>query len=98
MLSLTRGIIFLLFALLYGVMADDPSNCVKFCPFDFKPICATIVNPEGSTLDCTFPNDCFLDIFTCAYGKKEMEQKPEICPAPPSECYDIVLGILTMLA
>ncbi|KNC24285.1 hypothetical protein FF38_02048 [Lucilia cuprina] len=75
---------------------EDNFHCIKPCPFVFKPICATIENPEGKLLDCTFPNDCFMRIFTCMYGKIELEHKPEHCKTYPSECVDIIMGTLSI--
>ncbi|XP_037807520.1 uncharacterized protein LOC119600984 [Lucilia sericata] len=85
----------LLLGLFCCVMGDnDKDKCLKPCPFVFKPVCGTIEDPQGKPLDCTFPNDCFLENFKCLYGKKEIAQKSKICQTFPPECIDIVLGVL----
>ncbi|KAI8118328.1 hypothetical protein FF38_02042 [Lucilia cuprina] len=88
-------IIYIIFflSLFFFVIADNNStNCAKACPFVFKPICASIENKEKSQLNCTFPNDCYLDIYTCMVGKKELQQNPEVCLEDLPECANIVIS------
>ncbi|XP_037807514.1 uncharacterized protein LOC119600980 [Lucilia sericata] len=90
--------IILLLSLLFCAMSDDEkSNCVKPCPLEFKPICATIEGAEGKPIGCSFENDCFLEMFTCVYGKKEIEQKPEICPDFLPECKNIIMRVMSAI-
>ncbi|KAI8118332.1 hypothetical protein FF38_02049 [Lucilia cuprina] len=85
--------IILLFGLVFCVMGEnDKSNCVKPCPRNFAPIC-TNIQIDGKPFECTFPNDCYLDIYKCKNDIKELEQKPGTCGGYPPECADIVLNI-----
>ncbi|KNC24273.1 hypothetical protein FF38_02052, partial [Lucilia cuprina] len=90
--------IILLLSQFFCVMGNnDISNCLKLCELVYKQICATIEDTEGNPIDCTFANDCILEMFTCINGKKEIGQKPGFCPALPLECNDIILGTLSKL-
>ncbi|XP_023298824.2 uncharacterized protein LOC111681309 [Lucilia cuprina] len=83
----TSCIIFLLFNILFGVMADgDKSNCMKDCFDGFNPVCATIEDLEGNPIDCNFGNECILGILTCVSGKKEIAMKPEPCAVQNPKC------------
>ncbi|XP_037807512.1 uncharacterized protein LOC119600978 [Lucilia sericata] len=89
-MHLLTSCIILLLGLFFCVMGDDDkSNCIKECPYDFKPVCATIEDLEGQPIDCNFGNDCSLEIFTCMYGKKETEKKSEPCESQSPKCNDV---------
>ncbi|KNC24281.1 hypothetical protein FF38_02046 [Lucilia cuprina] len=76
-------------------MGDDPQKCLKPCPLQFNPHCATILNSQGKPLACTFPNRCSLDIYICIIGKLPLDEKPQICEDYRLECTKIVASTLS---
>ncbi|KNC32802.1 hypothetical protein FF38_00245 [Lucilia cuprina] len=87
----STGIILLL-GLRFCVMGGEAEKkCDKNCDLFSEPICVKIKTSNENQMECTFPNDCFLEIYTCKAGK-ELEKKPGFCASSPYECYDIILN------
>ncbi|XP_037807522.1 vasotab-like [Lucilia sericata] len=76
----------LLLALFSVVMADE---CPTICPRILSPVCGTIENFEGETVECTFPNECLLRKLTCNTNQDLIKEEGP-CSEDISQCIELI--------
>ncbi|KAI8118417.1 hypothetical protein FF38_02057 [Lucilia cuprina] len=76
----------LLLALFSVVAAQE---CPTICPRIFSPVCGTIENFEGETVECTFPNECLLRKLTCN-TKQDLLKEEGPCSADLPQCIELI--------